>query len=160
LPDEARVAPGPSLRLVGAGTFRFLFRRYYVCGLYAQRELRRAAEILAADAPRRVALYALRRIPSWEFLWGLDRGVADNTPESELRALVPQLEQLRSVIREIGAIADGAQVNIDYQPSKGTRIAVDGLPRGDAIAGKPLNDALARVWIGERPLDAALKEAL
>jgi hypothetical protein len=37
---------------------------------------------------------------------------------------------------------------------------VDELRRGERFAGKALNDALMRVWIGERPLDASLKEAL
>jgi hypothetical protein len=161
LPDDARVAPGvPSLRLVGAGTFSFFFRRYYVCALYAQTGLRGAQPILAADAPRRVALFALRRIASWEFLWGLDRGLADNTGEAELRALAPQLDSLRAVVREIGAIADRSRVAIDYVPAQGTRISVDAQSHGAWIAGKALNDALVRVWIGARPLDVNLKEAL
>jgi hypothetical protein len=161
LPEEARLSPGgPSLRLVGAGVFRFLFLRYYVCGLYALADLGGAASILRADAPRRFALVAMRRITSFEFLWGLDKGLADNTDDIGLKAIGAQLEALRAAIREIGAIRAGSRVEIDYVPDAGTSILVGGALRGGPLGGKPLNDALMRVWIGERPLDTALKETL
>jgi len=159
--EEAKLsAEGPTLRLVGAGVFRFLFFRYYVCALYALAGLRGAAPILEADAPRRIRLVAVRRITSFEFLWGLDRGIADNTGEIELKALDMRLEALRAAIREIGAIPSGSRVDIDYVPDAGTTILIDSALRGGPFRGKPLNDALMRVWIGERPLDASLKEML
>ena len=161
LAEEAKLSvEGPSLRLLGAGVFRFLFFRYYVCTLYALAGLRGAAPILQTDAPRRIGLVALRRITSFEFLWGLDRGLADNTGESESIALESQLGALRTAIRAIGAIPAGSRVDIDYVPEAGTSILIGGAPRGGPFGGKPLNDALMRVWIGERPLDASLKEML
>jgi len=161
LAEEAKLSvEGPSLRLLGAGVFRFLFFRYYVCALYALAGLRGAAPILQTDAPRRIGLVALRRITSFEFLWGLDRGLADNTGESESKALESQLGALRTAIRAIGAIPAGSRVDIDYVPEAGTSILIGGTPRAGPFRGKPLNDALMRVWIGERPLDASLKEML
>ncbi len=103
---------------------------------------------------------AVRRITSFEFLWGLDRGLADNTGESESKALESQLGALRAAIRAIGAIPAGSRIDIDYVPEAGTSILIGGARRGGPFGGKPLNDALMRVWIGERPLDASLKEML
>jgi hypothetical protein len=161
LPETARPAGGRAeVHLLGGGSFRFLFLRYYVCGLYAADGLSGAAAILAGDAPRRVQLIALRRITSFEFFWGLDKGLKDNTGEADARGLGEPLEQVRETIRSIGAITPGARVSIDYVPGAGTSILLDEHPRGTTIAGKPLNDALMRVWIGERPLDVSLKEAL
>jgi Chalcone isomerase-like len=161
LPDTARPEGSNSeLRLLGGGTFRFLFLRYYVCGLYVIEELRDAAAILASDTVRRMQLVAIRRISSFEFLWGLDQGLADNLSEAESIALRIPLEQVRASIRTIGAIARGSRVYIDYVPGMGTGILVDDLARAMPIPGKPLNDALMRVWIGKRPLDATLKKAL
>ena len=161
LPDKARPAGSDAdVRLLGGGIFRFLFLRYYVCGLYAAEGLSDAAVILANDAPRRVQLVAMRRITSFEFFWGLDRGLADNTVEAQAKMLEAPLEAVRATIRSIGVIAPGARVSIDYAPRTGTSILVDERPRGAPVAGKLLNDALMRVWIGERPLDASLKQAL
>jgi len=161
LPDKARPAGSDAdVRLLGGGMFRFLFLRYYVCGLYAAEGLLDAAAILARDAPRRVQLVAMRRITSFEFFWGLDKGLADNMGESDSKELHAPLEQVRATIRSIGAITPGTRVSIDYVPGTGTSIVVDERSRGTAIAGKPVNDALMRVWIGKRPLDASLKQAL
>lgn len=161
LPDKAQLEGGSAdLSLLGAGVFRFFFMRYYVCGLYTAQGLSDVASILAGDAPRRVYLVALQRITSFEFFWGLDKGLADNAVDSDAAALRAPLEQIRAIIRSIGAIAKGARVSIDYAPGIGTSILLDDRPRGAPIAGKLLSDALMKVWIGERPLDASLKEAL
>ena len=161
LPESARPeGSAADLRLRGGGVFRFFFLRYYVCGLYVSGGPGGASAILASDAPRRIYLVALRRISSFEFLWGLDQGLADNLSPAEAEALQEPLAQVRATIRAIGAIARGARVSIDYAPGPGTRIVVDGQPRGASMAGKPLSDALLRVWIGERPLDAGLKREL
>jgi hypothetical protein len=161
LPDQARPSGGDAaVRLLGGGVFRFLFLRYYVCGLYAAEGLSDVAAILGRDAPRRVQLVALRRITSFEFLWGLDKGLADNMGEADAKGLRAPLEQVRATIRSIGAITLGTRVSIDYVPGTGTSIVVDERARGMAITGKPLNDALMRVWLGERPLDESLKQAL
>jgi hypothetical protein len=161
LPERARPeGGGADLRLMGGGVFRFFFLRYYVCGLYAMPDLSGAAAILASDAPRRIHLVALRRITSFEFLWGLDQGLADNLDEAGAAALREPLDQVRATIRSIGAIARGERVSIDYVPRAGTSILVDERRHGQDLAGKALNDALMRVWIGERPLDTSLKNAL
>ena len=60
----------------------------------------------------------------------------------------------------VGIAESGARVNIDYTPRAGTGINVDGRLVGEPIAGKGLNDALLRVWLGEKPLDERLKESL
>ena len=161
LPDEAVLAPGmPPLPIVGAGVFRFFFRRYYVCALYLSRRPVDPADFLQLDAPRRIGMVMLRDVSAWEFLWGLDKGIADNTGHAERKVLEAALERLRGVIRGIGVLPEQARVHLDYLPGAGTRIAVNGVPAAAPIAGKALNDALLRVWTGERPLDETLKRAL
>ena len=161
LPDAVRLEEhAPPLRLAGAGVFRYFFMRYYVCALYLAEGVLGVEAALQSDRPRRVELVALRRISAFEFVWGLDRGIADNSSAQELKALAAALGALRAAIREIGTLAAGVHVSIDYLPHAGTRIVVDNRTRGGPFAGKALNDALLKVWIGERPLDTSLKEVL
>jgi len=161
LPDAVRLSTeGPPLVLVGAGVFRFLFIRDYVCGLYVSSGLKSAEAVLAADMPRRLSLVALRGISAFEFLWGLDRGLSDNLAEGERNALAGEFDRVRQTIRAIDGIERGARVALDYLPGSGVRILVDDVVRAAPFGSKALADALLKVWIGERPLDRALKEAL
>jgi hypothetical protein len=94
------------------------------------------------------------------FVWGLDKGLADNTPAAELAALAEQAEKLRAAIRSLDSLKDGARVNVDYLPGAGTRVYLGERALSEPIPGKAFNDALSRVWVGQRPLDAGLREAL
>jgi hypothetical protein len=159
--EERLVQPASraELRLAGAGVFKFLLLRYYACGLYLAADAAGRAA-LERDAPRRVAMVMLRTVWSWEFLWGLDRGLADNESAAQRASLRESIDALRAAIRAIGTLSRGATVAIDYAPGQGTRLLVDGVERMAALGGKAFNDLLLRVWIGERPLDPGLKEAL
>jgi hypothetical protein len=161
LPDQVRLtADGPILNLTGAGHFRFLFVRHYVCGLYTLPHLKRAEAILTADAPRRVIMVAIRRLSAFEFLFGLDQGISDNLTLAEQKALAADFDRVRATIRTVEGLREGQRVALDYLPSSGVRIVIDDIERASFATGKPLADALLKVWIGERPLDEALKEAL
>ena len=160
-PASMVLEPGiPPLLRTGSGVFRFFFIRYYACALYVATETMQTSRVLDADSPRRVYISALRNISAFEFIWGLDRGLADNTTTSERAALSTDVDRVRSLIRDIGQIKPGSEVAIDYLPARGVRIVMGGVQRGSWLGGKPLADALLKIWIGERPLDAALKEAL
>jgi len=151
---------GASLLRAGSGRFRFFFVPYYDCALYAAPGLKDAQSVLAADAPRRFVIDALRQITAFEFIWGLDQGIADNTPRAELKLLAADLERVRVIVREVGGLARGMRGVLDYVPGTGVRLLLNDAPQGPAFGGKALADALFRIWLGERPLDDALKEAL
>jgi hypothetical protein len=160
LADEAWLADGVTLPLTGAGVFRYFLLSVYLCGLYLPPRSAWQGGPLHGDSARRVSLTMLVDVSARLFIWGLDKGLSDNTPAAELTALAGQTEALRVVIRDIGRLKRGERVDIDYLPGHGTQIRVGGRAAADAIPGKALNDAVLRAWIGERPLDARLKEAL
>ncbi len=161
LAEEASVQAGvPALSLAGAGVFRFFFLSVYVCGLYLPPRNTWGGQPLREDTARRVSLVMLREVSARLFLWGLDRGLADNTPAAELTALADPIEKLRELIRGIGTLQKGTRVDMDYVPGRGTGLNVGGRARGEPVPGKALNDAVLRVWIGDRPLDASLREVL
>ena len=160
-PDAVRLAPGgPRLARRGSGRFRFFFVPYYDCALYTLPELQDAQEVLTVDAPRRLIIDALRQITAFEFLWGLDQGLADNSTRAELKAVQRDLERVRAIVREAGGLERGMRGALDYLPGIGVRLLLNDRPQGPALGGKALADALFKVWLGERPLDVSLKEAL
>lgn len=160
-PATVAITPGgPRLHRGGVGRFRFFFVPYYACALYALAELKEPAAVLAADAPRRFAMQALRNISAFEFLWGLDQGLADNSTPAELKAVAADLDRVRGLMRAAGGLDRGMRGSLDYLPGIGVRLLVNDAPQGPALGGKALADALFRVWLGDRPLDASLKEVL
>ena len=54
----------------------------------------------------------------------------------------------------------GDVINFDYAPDSGTRITVNGQPRGNAIPGQDFYAAVIRIWIGDKPVDDGLKKGL
>ena len=45
-------------------------------------------------------------------------------------------------------------------PDAGTRVVVNGQPRGTTIAGEDFFNAILRIWIGDKPADSSLKPQL
>lgn len=161
LPEEAKPAiDGAPLPLAGAGVFRYFFLSVYVCALYLPPRATWHGQPLRAESARRVSLSMLIGVSARQFIWGLDKGLADNTPPAELAALGAAIEALRAVIRGIGRLKSDERVDIDYLPGSGTLIRVGGRAMAQPVPGKALNDALLRTWIGDNPLDARLKGAL
>ncbi|HWL72643.1 MAG TPA: chalcone isomerase family protein, partial [Burkholderiaceae bacterium] len=54
----------------------------------------------------------------------------------------------------------GDVINFDYTADGGTRISVNGQPRGEAIPGADFFSAVLRIWLGEKPADEALKKGM
>jgi hypothetical protein len=72
-----------------------------------------------------------------------------------------QVDALMAKIRLIGEARKGTTIVLDYLPSVGgTMLEVDGVARGEPMAGDAFYDALLRIWLGERPAQADLKRAL
>jgi hypothetical protein len=54
----------------------------------------------------------------------------------------------------------GDLIALDWLPGTGTRIVLNGEPRGKIIAGEDFYRALLRIWLGEDPAQESLKRAL
>jgi hypothetical protein len=54
----------------------------------------------------------------------------------------------------------GDLIQLDFAPDAGTCAVVNGQQRGTAMAGDAFFSALRRVWLGDKPADAALKKGM
>ena len=94
------------------------------------------------------------------FCWGLDQGLADNSTPEALSDVEDDLERIRAIVRRVGGLALGMRGTLEHLPGRGVRLLLNGSQQGPALGGKPLADALFKVWLGEQPLDPTLKEDL
>lgn len=157
LEDSVRTASG-ELQLNGAGLRSRLMFKVYVAGLYLPQKERNAAAILQGKGPRRVVLRMMRDVDGATLHEALDEGLHNNLPAAELDAIKAPLAKLASVFRELGKAREGDLIQLDID-TNGTAITVNGSLK-EQIAGEALGRALLRVWLGDKPADSALKNAL
>ena len=70
------------------------------------------------------------------------------------------MDSLTATLKSIGEAKKGDAINFDYTPEGGTRISVNGQPRGDPIPGAEFFSAVLRIWLGEKPADESLKKGM
>lgn len=156
LPERAMVA-GKELVLNGAGVrTRFMFK-VYVASLYLPAKAADLAGTLA-QSPRRVQLDMLRDVGAEDLVNALVEGMKGANSAQDMAAVAPQSEQLVALMKAIGEAKKGDVVTLDYADGQ-TRIGHNGKPLG-AIAGAAFNDALLRIWLSDKPVQADLRKAL
>ena len=157
LDDSQRVASG-ELVLNGAGLRSKLFIKLYVAALYLPQKANAAAAVLDAPGPRRMQLRLLRDIGAETLHGALEDGLANNNTAVELDAIKAQSEQFGTLMKGLGKVKEGDGVTLDFA-AEALVVSLNGEVRGK-VAGAAFGKALLKVWLGEKPADAALKKAL
>jgi len=151
---------GAALQLNGVGVrIRAIFR-VYVAGLYVPERANTAPALLAQKGPRRMAIAMLRNVDAESFSGALNDGLRANLTEAQVAGFKSQIDVLNANLRAVGAVRRGDLINFEFTPEAGTRVTVNGEPRGAAIPGEDFFAAVLRIWIGERPVDTGLKRGL
>jgi len=149
-----------TLVLNGAGKReRFIFD-VYVAALYLPQREASAAAVVAAPEPKRLTLRLLRDLSAEQLSNALREGIGLNRTPEELRALTPQIDALIATMNALGSARKGALLTIDFFADGTTRVAQDGKSTGPPIAGADFQRALLDVWLGAKPVQADLKNAL
>ena len=161
LPEKLRLFPeGTELLLNGAGLRSRFLIQVYVIGLYLPERKKTDAEVLAHAGGKRVRIVMLRDVSAKQMTDSLLKVMQKNNPEAELAAVRGGVEAFRAMLLALGKVPKGTTFDIDYAPGSGTRFAVDGIPKGRPIAGEPFYRAVLRIWIGDKPEQPKLKQAL
>jgi hypothetical protein len=158
--DPTVVVGGQTLNLNGVGLRKRAIFKVYVAGLYAGQKSTSATAILNDKGARRVSLRMLRDVEAQSFIDSFNEGLKNNTPEAQLNAMKPQVDALVATLKSIGEAKKGDVINFDYTPDGGTRITLNGQPKGSAIPGADFFAAVLRIWLGEKPADEALKKGM
>lgn len=159
VPDTARLGSS-ELVLNGAGIRTRAIFKVYVGALYLPERKSSAAEAIALRGAKRVALHVLRELTAEQLAGALTESLGANLADAERVRLAPQIEELQRTMEAVGAVREKNVVTIDYLPDTGTRVALDGAPRGKPIAGEDFYRALLRIWLGDKPVDRSLKAGM
>lgn len=151
---------GQTLMLNGVGLRKRAIFKVYVNGLYVPQKSTSAATIINEKGARRASLRMLRDVDADSFVSAFTEGMRNNLSEAQVTALKPQIDAFTSTLKAIGEAKKGDVINFDYTPDGGTRIIVNGQPRGAPIPGAEFYSAVMRIWLGDKPVDDDLKKGL
>ncbi len=155
--QETASVGGKELVLNGAGVRTRMVFKVYVAALYLPAK---AADLPAAlaQSTRRVQMTLLRNVGADDLVGALVDGMTANNSAQEMAAVKAQTDQLVSIMKSIGEAKTGDVVALDFADGE-TRVGHNGKAIG-AIAGAPFNDALLKIWLGDKPVQADLKKAM
>jgi len=146
---------GELLNLNGVGLLRYrvLFKGY-VAALYLGEQA--TAQQVLGDIPRRLELEYFWSIPAEAFAQATREGISRNVDAPTLERLEPRIERLNALYQDV---APGDRYAITYLPGIGTELSLNGESKG-IIEGADFARALFSIWLGEEPIDEALRAKL
>jgi hypothetical protein len=153
-------AAGPKLVLNGAGVrHKLAFMKIYVGALYLPYKATDAEAILKDPGPKRVAMHVLTDITARELIASLNHALAANHIPAELALVEVRIRDMNRMMTGIETIRAGGVILLDYLPGAGTRVSVNGAEK-ILIPGEDFFQAMLRIWIGSKPVDGRLRDAM
>jgi len=144
----------------GAGLRKKVFFKVYAMALYLPEKQSDAAGALNVKGPKRISISLLRDLTAQQFVEAMQEGLAENHSAAEMAALKDRLKQFSDVMLTIVEAKTGTLIEIDWLPESGTHLSVGGQAKGVDIAGEDFYRALLRIWLGDKPVQDDLKQAL
>jgi len=159
LEDRVTLADKP-LVLNGAGVRYKAVFKVYTAGLYLSQKADSPEAVLAAPGPKRLTITMLRDIDSSELGKLFSRGMEDNMERAAFSKLIPGVLRMSQIFSNHKKLMAGETFMVDWIPGTGTLITVKGKVEGEAFKEPEFYDALMRIWLGPKPADWMLKDAL
>ncbi|MDP9046209.1 MAG: chalcone isomerase family protein [Pseudomonadota bacterium] len=158
-PSTLQVA-GSTLQLNGAGVRYKVVFKVYAAGLYLTQKATTPEAVLAAPGPRHLQITMLRDIDANELGKLFARGMEQNAPREEFSKSISGVIRMSDIFSNRKRLVAGDSFAIEWVPGTGTVITVNGKLEGAPIKEPEFYTALMRIWFGNMPADAQLKEAL
>ncbi len=152
---------GQKLQLNGAGIRYKFVVKVYTAGLYLTTKASTTQEVLAAHGPKRIHIQMLRDIDGNELGKLFTKGMEANAPRDEFIKCINGVLKLSEVFASRKQLNNGDSFSVDYVPGLGSTLSLNGKP----LISEPIKEpefftALLRIWIGDKPADDNLKDAL
>ncbi|MBX3611851.1 MAG: chalcone isomerase family protein [Hydrogenophaga sp.] len=159
LEDRVTVAGSP-LVLNGAGVRYKAVFQVYTAGLYLSEKADTPDGVLAAPGAKRMTITMLRDIDAAELGKLFSRGMEDNMDRSAFSKLIPGVLRMSQIFAEYKRLNKGDAFQVDWVPGTGTILTVRGQVEGAPFKEPEFFNALMRIWLGPKPADWRLKDAL
>lgn len=142
-----------SLRCTGLLRYKVIFKGY-VAALYLGPDVQ-PADVLG-DVPKRLELSYFWAIDAADIVKAGGEILARNVSSDTMERLRPRLDRIDALYE---AVKPGDRYALTYVPGVGTELSLNGKSKG-VIPGDDFAAAYFRIWLGERSIDASLREQL
>jgi hypothetical protein len=151
---------GQKLVLNGAGIRYKFVVKVYTAGLYLTAKAGTPAEVLAMPGPKRIHISMLRDIDGNELGKLFTKGIEANVSREEFAKSINGVLKLSEIFASRKQLNSGDCFSVDYVPGVGSTVVLNGKPIGETIKEPEFFSSLLRIWLGDKPADDNLKEAL
>ncbi len=158
--DTAVQVGNSKLVLNGAGIRYKAIFKVYTAGLYLGAKAAPTDVVLAAPGAKRMQIVTLRDIDANELGKLFTRGMQDNAPREEFSKSIAGTIRLSELFSAKKKLAAGESFSVDYVPGQGTTVLINGKASIEPIKEPEFFSALLKIWLGNSPADAQLKDAL
>jgi hypothetical protein len=159
-PDAVAVG-GQPLVLNGFGVRPRNASKVYAAALYTPAKTGSVADILDPTTPTRFIFTMLRDIKSEELSRMFSLGIESAVPKNALSSLIPSLLRMSQLFSEYNqGLRAGESCQFDWIPGTGLEITINDKRAGAPFAEPAFFQAMMRIWLGDKPADAKLKNAL
>ncbi len=158
--EDKTTVNAKELMLNGAGMRSRLIIKAYAVGLYLPERKTSAEDVLSMNGTKRIELVALMNLPPDQLAYAMVKSIGHNHTQAEMEGLQERVDELRADLLTLHEVPKGSVLLIDWLPNAGTRLTFQGYKIGRDIPGEDFYQAILRVWIGNKPAQDDLKEAL
>lgn len=159
LSDTATVGQ-QDLVVNGAGMRAVAMFRAYVVALYLPQAEQDPVRVMGMAGAKRLHLVTLRDLHGKDLGHSMRQTMQGNLSAAEAEALSSRLAALEVAMNGLGELPKGAVIEMDYQPTSGSSVQVNGKVLLDQVPGADFYRAILLIWLGEHPVGANLKQAL
>jgi Chalcone isomerase-like len=157
--EDTVSANGQELTLNGAGVRSRFMVKVYAAGLYVSQKSSNGKAIVEAKTARRVQMVMLRDLSADQLADALKDGIDNNASQAELDAIKAEIESLLNIMRGMKEAKKTQVIALDFSADGKTTVSVNGTARGN-VASEPLQRALLKIWLGDKPIQNDLKSAM
>lgn len=150
---------GQTLLRNGLGTRKRLGFSVYDMALYLPKKTESATTALQMPGIKQIRLLALRDISGGTLASAFLDGVRKNTLGSEQSAFLAELNRILTIFKREKVVKNDT-FHIELHPEQGALFYINKEQQGQTIQMKGFNEAILGIWLGEKPADADLKQAL
>lgn len=132
----------------------------YVAQIYAKQKFKTLDELFAVPGPKRLVLTVIKETDTGPIVKMFNRSVDEIAGKNDRAKLIPSLMSIGEIFMTNRVLKPGALMTLDWVPITGLVIYLDGKLQGQPYRDAELFKAAMRVWMGDFPADAKVKEAL
>ena len=156
VPEKVTVE-NQELVLNGAGIRKKLFIKVYVGALYLPTQRSTVKGIMADPGAKRIVMtFLYKEVSAKKLVDGWNEGFTGNTSAQELKSLQDRINQFNGFFT---TVHKGDEIRLDYLPGQGTQVWINGDLKG-TVPGEDFSQALLKIWLGVKPADDKLKDAM